>query len=243
MATYTFSVTRDDIIKAAMRVTGKLGPTQAPNANQISFASQALNILVKEWMSKGATLWKIQEIIVALAANTSKYLLGPSATGATDPSGAPFLVRPLRILDQGNFIRTLATSTDTPITMVGRSEYEMYGAKTSLGVVNSFFYDPQLTNGLLFVYPTPATSSTQVLHLFGQIPIADFNAAADLPDFPQEWFAALKYGLAREMVIEYGADETTERRIERRYQEALDSVLNFSVDEASAYFTYNNRFR
>lgn len=317
MSTTSFSVTRNDLINAALRAIGVLGLTQTPSTQDYTFASQALNIMIKNWMAKGATLWKIQEIVVGLVGGVKQYPLGPTAgyvfsipvltggsgyTGAsvitlsapgtfsgfpgttatatlgltsgavtsviiTNPGagyvtpptiassgpgtgatyGTPVLVgvtttRPLRVLDQGNFIRNILTGLDTPITMLGRNEYEMYGAKTSSGVVNSFFYDPQLGNGNVLVYPAPSDNSRE-LHLFAQMTLADMVNAGDTPDFPQEWYSALKYGLARELIVEYGADQATEQRIERHYMENLPELLAFSQDEASTYFTYDTRQR
>lgn len=321
--TTSFSVTRNSIINAALRVTGDLGSTQIATNEQITFGSEALNIMIKQWMAKGVTLWKIQEVLVELVPSVNKYPLGPTAgyvssvpvltggaaytlgslltfsapaafsgftgvtatgtlqlsggvvTGVTitNPGagyqpgfptisigapgagatfGEPVLVgttvpRPMRVLDQGNFIRNLATPPnylDTPVTLLGRNEYEMYGSKFSLGVVNSIFYDPQLTNGQLYVYTNVADDSVdRELHLFCQLPFEDMDEAATAPDFPQEWFSVLKWGLARELVPESGTDEVTERRIESRYAEAIADGFNNSVDEASAYFTYDSRSR
>jgi len=322
--TTSFSVNRNEIINAALRATGKIGLTQTVPAELTINASQAFNIMIKQWMAKGVTLWKIREVIVALVPNINKYPLGPTAayvssvpvltggaaytsgsqvlfsapvafsgwtgtaasgvlellagvvTGVTITSGGggytednppimtvgapgsgatfgdPVLAgttvqRPMRVLDQGNFIRDLSTPPnyrDVSINLLARTDYEMYGSKFSLGVVNSIFYDPQLTNGQLYVYTNVADDSVdRELHLFCQLPFEDMDEATTTPDFPQEWFAPLKWGLARELVTELGCDETTERRIKEHYQETLSDGLNNSVDEASAYFTYDTRGR
>lgn len=315
MSTTSFSVDRDTIIKAALRAIGVLGLTQTPEVEMYSFASEALNLMLKYWQSKGATLWKTQEIVVPLVAGVSKYPIGPTAgyissiqitsggsgygasptasiaapgsfsgyTGTTATvtltatggvitgvtvtnAGAGYqsvpavtlsagvggvltpvvvgktIERPLRILDQGNYIRIISSNNDTPIAMISKTDYNIYGYKASTGIPNSIYYDPQMGNGQLYVYPTPA-DSTRELHLFAQMPIVDMLLAGDVPDFPQEWFLALKFGLARELLVEYGADQATEARIERRYMEVVPELLEFSVEEASAYFTYDNRGR
>src|SRR5574341_470412 len=305
----SFSVTRNDIIKAALRVAGIIGHTQTPSTDDYTFASEALNIMMKGWMTKGVTLWKIEKFTISMIDGVNQYPIGPQAAyvhsitvtaGGSGYSGAstitlsapgsfsgysnttatasltiasgvitavtvtnagtgyqsaptitlgapgsgatltPVMVgktieRPLRIMDQGNFIRN-STNQDTTIRMLGRNEYMMYGAKSSEGVVNSFYYDPVLTNGQLYVYPTPSVSNT-TLHLHAHMPIEDMSLAADTPDFPQEWYQTLKYGLARELIIEYGSDEITERRVEQRFREAVGDGLNFSVEEASTFFT------
>lgn len=231
--TYTYNITRNELISAALRAIGVLGLNQTAAADDISHCSEALNIMIKQWGAKGTTLWKVEELTIAMVAGTASYGLGP-ATSTT---------RPLRILELGNFIRTTASGLDTSVALLGRSDYEQYGAKASTGTVNSFYYDPLLTNGTVKVYPTPSTSSTHVLHLFAQMPFADMLLAADAPQFSQEFLAPLKWGLARELLVEYGCDEATERRIEMRYQETLKEGLDFSQDMGSTYFQYNTRGR
>jgi hypothetical protein len=243
--TYTYSITRDTIITEALRDVGVLGRTQVASPTDITIASTALNIFIKGMMTKGVTLWKIQENVIHLTVSVSTYLMGANSTYQYDTTGAALKVRPLKILDQGNFVRANPSDpfpADTPVSLLGRNEYEMYGSKSTTGVVNSFFYDPQLTNGILSVYPTPADSLRE-LHLFGQMPFADMNSASDAPDYAQEWYDVLELGLARKLVLKYGCDEATEKRIEMRYRESLNDGLNFSVDEGSTYFTYDSRSR
>jgi hypothetical protein len=313
--TTSYSVTRNDIINAALRTIGVLGLNQVATNEDFFYATTALNLFLKNLQARGATLWKIKEVVVQLQDGYNTYPIGPTAgyvasipvtaggsgydgtstitlsapgtfsgytnttataslvissgavtsvtitnagtgyqsaptitpggagTGAT--FGTPVIVgetveRPLRVLDQGNFIRVISTDEDTPISMLGRGDYEIYGSKTTEGIVNSFFYDPQLTNGSLKVYPTPG-DATRELHLFVQSTIEDITNSTDTFDFPQEWFMALRYGLARELLVEYGVDEATERRIEMRWREYSDMLFAFSVDEASTYFTYDTR--
>lgn len=315
--TTSFSVTRDDIIKAALRTCGIIGLKQTPDPDDITYASQALNIMIKGWQTKGATLWKIQELVLPLVANQSTYKIGPTAgrvlsvtvnaggtgyvdgasvtfsappgfsgysgttatgtlvvsggviTGVTLTSGgsgyltaptitaptgtgASFTVnmiglttqRPLRVLDQGNFLRNTTTNKDTPVEMLSRSDYELYGRKDTASLPNSFFFDPAFSvtdpNTVTRVYPEPIDNNRE-LHLFAQMTFEDVAAGSDTFDFPQEWFAVLKYGLARELVIEYGVDEATERRIEKRFAEAMGDGLGFSVEEAATYFTVDTR--
>ena len=226
-----FSVDRDDLINAAYRAVGSLGYNQTASATQLTNGAQALNLMVKSWMAKGATLWKIQEQVIPLVQGQVQYPF---------PLGAQLL----RVLDVGNFVRNLTNASqpeDNPVTLLGRNEYEGYGQKCNQGVVNSFYFDPQIPTGELYVFPAPAQTGVYELHVFAQVPYNDFNVGTDTPDFPQEWFNALKWWLARELLIEEGADETTERRIERRYTECIADVFSFSVDEASMYFTYDNR--
>jgi len=49
--TYTYRTDRDTIIKGALRLLNAYDPenTAGPSTNQITFGSEALNLLVKKW--------------------------------------------------------------------------------------------------------------------------------------------------------------------------------------------------
>ena len=52
-----FNPTRDDIIKASLRICGAIDAEETPTGAEISDASQALNIMIKSWQSRGIGLW------------------------------------------------------------------------------------------------------------------------------------------------------------------------------------------
>ncbi len=74
-----------------------------------------------------------------------------------------------------------------------------------------------------------------------QIIINDTTAASDLFDFPQEFLSVMKWALAYELCVEYGVDDRTEARIEKRYRQYESEAFAFSVEEASTRFTMDNR--
>jgi hypothetical protein len=236
----TYSVTPQQVIDSALRILGQEGLIQTMEQQWYINALMTLNLMVKEWIAEGATLWKIQELVIPTVIGQRTYQIGPTA-------GAGGLVtdRPLRILDEGNFIRNTTVSTnpqDTTIDLLGRDEYEMFGNKLSQSVINSIFYDPQLTNGVLSVYPTSA-SAIYELHLIAQMPIQDIGSLTAAFDFPNEWFNALRWNLAYELMTEAGADESTKRDVTQMAMQKKKMLFDYSVDEASMYFTYDNRGR
>lgn len=318
--TTTYTVTRDDIIKAALRGVGKLAQGAVPSTEDFLNCAQALNLLVKNWMGKGATLWKIQELTLPLVASVVRYPIGPSAgyvylisvtAGGSGYSSAPAVIfsappvgtvatgtamvsggavtaititnpgsgyvvapaisiggpgagaaatayiagltadRPLRVLDEGNFIRNTATNLDTSVHLLARGDYKNLGSKAPSGSYpNSIWYDPQISssgptvsNGQLYVYPPLATGVAAEMHLQCQVPYSDLVNSGDIPDFPQEWFLALKWNLMDEIGPEYRVEIAERERNENRARELREELLNFSQDEASAYFTYNARMR
>lgn len=77
--TNTFTMTRDDLVKAVMRNLQALGAGETPIAEDYTNITQAMNVVIKSWAKEGIALWVTQEVLIPLVAGVSKYPLGPSA--------------------------------------------------------------------------------------------------------------------------------------------------------------------
>lgn len=81
----TFTLTRDEIINAALRKIGEYDANETAPAGELSDAQLALNALVKEWNSEGVGYWLNQRTVLILNQGVQQYALGPSGTtGTTD---------------------------------------------------------------------------------------------------------------------------------------------------------------
>ena len=76
-----FSVTRDEIVKAAYRKLGVIRATQTPNAQLINDGAQALNAMVKHWQGKGIHVWTTSEATLFPQPGQVKYALS-NASGS-----------------------------------------------------------------------------------------------------------------------------------------------------------------
>ena len=74
-----FSITRNDVIKSVLRLLGVIGVGQSPINEDYTNCSEALNIMIKAWVTKGFPLWTYNQIQVPMIAGVTKYPLGPSA--------------------------------------------------------------------------------------------------------------------------------------------------------------------
>ncbi|OYV27341.1 MAG: hypothetical protein B7W98_01985, partial [Parcubacteria group bacterium 20-58-5] len=61
--------------------------------------------------------------------------------------------------------------------------------------------------------------------------------------FPQEWFQALKWGLASEIGMEYGVPPEVMNRIDARALAYSKEMSAWSQEEASMYFTMDMRYQ
>ena len=115
-----FSVSRDDIIKRALRLLGVLAQGEEPTADQTTEAALALNGLVKAWAADGMPLWAIKERTVTLVADQASYTLDTP--------------KPLKVLQAWN--RNTTSSVDIPMRVVTKQEYNLLGNKETNGFFN-----------------------------------------------------------------------------------------------------------
>ena len=120
---------------------------------------------------------------------------------------------------------------DSEVSIIGEAEYMRQSNKGSSGPPVEIWYQPTLTTGTLYVWPTDGGANWDKFMLSVQYLPDDFDAAADNPQFPIEWGQALIYGLADKLAPEYGVP-LPERR-------ALKQEAEFELAEALAYDTEN----
>ena len=97
--TYSFTVTRDDLIREAMLNIGKLDAYGAIDPIEQTDCARKLNMMVKTWMgtydfAPGLKIWTRQRADLFLSSQKGQYLLGPTgdnwagsvATSTTTPS-------------------------------------------------------------------------------------------------------------------------------------------------------------
>lgn len=222
-----FATTRDNLINGALRLVGAIGQGEVGTANQISEAADSLNMMIKGFMNYGMPLWAVKKYAGTLVANTSEYEIGITKTWNTP--------KPLKIYNA--YVRNNVSNTDTPITKVSRQEYLNFSNKSASGTPVNMYYDPQNTSGFVHVYPAPtanvATNYSLVIHY--QRPFEDFDAANDEPDFPQEWYEVIKYGLAVRLAGEYGLERFARKELKDEFRLLLAQAQGFNQEEESLY--------
>lgn len=140
--------------------------------------------------------------------------------------------RPLRIR---NVRRRGEDGNDVPIFVFSRQEYFDTPNKTGEAPVVQVYYDPQLTTGTLYCWPTPDSANDR-LFMTCDLPIDDFDSSSDSPDFPQEWLDALVWNLAARVGPSYSTPEPDYSRILATSLGMYEAVKNFNVEPASVYF-------
>lgn len=128
------------------------------------------------------------------------------------------------------------TTNETIVNMVGREDYFQLSNKAATGTPVEAHYNPLLTNGKLYLYPT-VSDERQYLNLTVQYPLEDFDSTGNNPDFPQEWYLPLVWLLAQQIYIEYGVnDPVTVQKIEKEADKWYEKISNADDESASLIF-------
>ena len=301
----SFSVTRDDVIRAAFRTMGVIGLGEQPSAEEMSNAAMNLNMLMKYWQSKGMNRWTETEAIMFPALGVPTFFLGAGAKTAakccnsadlittsltaitllggstvtvadatglvsgqnigivesatsifwTTINGAPAgnvvtlaAVAPFK-LDTGSPVYVYTTGItrpvkisecrrrinpgglDTPLLLNTRSDYTSLPLKLTTGLPNQIFYDPQLGQGQMSIWPTNNDARNMLVFTYNRS-IQDFLSALNTPDYPQEWYRALVYGLANDMCSAYGITGDAKRDIQLEAVQSFNDLSGFDTDIA-----------
>ena len=225
--TYTFGMTANDLVTAALRQTGRFASYDTIPPADTANVLQALNIIVKAMVKNQKPLWCVQQITIPLTLSTATFNLS-TLSGTT---------RPLRCTYA--FIRDSA-GNDTTVSLVARDDYSTLGQKASPGIPNQAYFDPQLGAATLTVYNVPS-DGTHTLYVDIQRQVQDFNLVTDNPDFPQEAFHMLKWCLADEIALEYLAPADIRQSITQKAAAAYEGFFANEREEVSTTFTPSER--
>jgi hypothetical protein len=135
--TTTFTVTRDQIIEAALRSLAVLEEGATPGPNALENASFSLNLILKKWQSEGIKLWTIKEYTLPLVPNQTSYTIGPSVAYDYNAS------KPLRLIQC--YLRNLSNNTQS----VGQ-----------ISLLSGGSYSVQPTNAVSSTYAGAGTGAT-----------------------------------------------------------------------------------
>lgn len=163
-------------------------------------------------------------------------LTGAAALGNTVYAYTNRLVRPMRLIENTIYLRqqTGTQANDFPVNLIGSNEYQQLTSKMQRGLAISVAYQPYLTSGKLWTWPT-CDLVTRTLRFSYERPIQDFDLATDNPDFPIEASVMLYKNLAALLAPSQGAIEELSW-LKPEAKEALEDWLDFDRDNASVSF-------
>lgn len=221
-----FSTSRNELIAGALRIIGAVAQGETPTTAQYSEGSEALNMLCKAWMADGMPLWVTREYTMPLTASTASYT----------PS-----LKMMKVIQAYNHNTT--TNVDIPMRIITRDEYNRLGNKTSAGNPIQLMHIPNRTDSTIKVYPVPGTTEqtyNQIIITY-QKQYDDLDTSTDEPEFPSEWFDALKFGLAHRLAPEYGMEINDRRQLQQEALLLKQEALNNGLENGSFFFQADMR--
>ncbi len=147
----------------------------------------------------------------------------------TDKVARPLAIESVRLVQDDD--------SELQLVIDSRDRYLAVNDKDEGGLPNFVYYDPQLVNGVLYVWQ-PTSDVTQRLKFSIKQPIEVFTTGSDSADFPQEWFNAIKYSLADYMGPDYPTVE--ERRyaiVQAKAVEYRDKMFGSDTEPTPIRFT------
>lgn len=214
-----WTLTRDQLITAALRKLGVLYEGQSANATQISDAATALNAMIKAFQADGMPLWKISESTITTVAGQRDYSISNSVT------------LPLKVIQA---YRTEVGGTNVPLNIYTRFDFNLLPLtpSTITGTPVTLYYNPQMDSGTVRLWPIPDDSTTTFTVVY-QAPYEDMDTATDNFSFPSYWMEALIYNLAYRLAPEYGIPLADRAEIKLMAKESKDLALSFGTEEGS----------
>lgn len=135
--TITYRTTRNEIVKGALRLIGgyDFENTSGPSTNQLSFGSEALNLMVKEWAKRGLQLWERRYAVIFPQLNQSVFTIG-----SPGPAGDhACFTTPLNV---AGFVQTTLTTSSSSgaFTIAVDSLTSSYTAGVSAVTITDGYY-------------------------------------------------------------------------------------------------------
>lgn len=213
-----------------------LSANAASGAVSISLAS-ATGISIGQYigilLNTNNLHWTTISNLVGTTATLASGLSSAADAAQTVYAFTAKIARPLRLIEDTCYLRN-SDSQDTPISTMSRSDYAMLANKTSESRPVQIYYDPQLSAGVLKLWPVP-DSSLNILRFSYQRPIEDFNLSTDNPDFPIEWGLPLVYSLAVLRAPGTGISAAEFSIIKSQADEYMAGALGFDRENTSIF--------
>jgi hypothetical protein len=223
-----FSLTRDQIITAAVRKTGRLASGGTLTSNQLSEGTTALNGVTALLQTIGVPLWARDSTQFPLTLDVGTYTIG---TGLTVNVPAP-----LKILQAFSVNTTTSYGVQMEIVSIFDNTANVLVTSGSLPVQLS--YQPQVDTGIITIWPRPdsiAVAGIQIKIVY-QAPFEMFISGTDTMDLPKEWHQPLIYLLAVALAPEYGVPLQDRQLLKKECDEYMERASAFGQEDGSMYF-------
>lgn len=146
-------------------------------------------------LQNGSIYWTTATFSGGVATIPNPGLPSPAIANGFVYDYTSLQIQPLEILT--GVLRD-SSNTDIPLEKLTLQRYEAIPTKADPNTASdplAYYYERQLGNGMMYLNTYPADLS-KFLHFVFLSPMQDFDNPNDTPDYPQNWYLPLVYGLA-----------------------------------------------
>lgn len=212
-----------DIIYHAYRSLGQVAlPQRGYSPEELLDGLPALNFLVESWNIERLMVPALNRILFPLVATQGAYEIGATA--------ADFVVyRPAR-LEFASVV--ISAGFDSPfewsLKILTPGQWQTIQKKGIQDpLVRALYYDKQIPNGMIFLWPVPSIAMQLVLYVWVVLPA--FASAADQLILAPGYFRALYLNLAVELAARYPKLGISKFTVEKA-AEAKSAVMALNED-------------
>lgn len=181
-----------DLITRSMRLAKILAAGETPTSDEATDALATLNDILENWSTEPMSVWGAAVEIFNTVAAQATYTIGPAGNFNT--------TRPERI--SGAYVRF--NGVDFPVAIIGQAEYNEIGLKTQQQpIAEKLLYVTDFPLGLITLWPVP--SQVVQLVLSNDRLLTQIATTATTINYPPGAAKALRYALATELCVEFGA--------------------------------------
>jgi hypothetical protein len=235
----SFNQNEGQIIADALQMLGVLGGGVSTSTNDMNFCSNMLNKMIKSWQAQGIQLFTETEAVIPLTAAVSIYAL--SATGieqSTYPeltvAGRPLNINSLRYqYYQGSEIR---------LKKFGRAQFMEVPNKTTGGPSTCYYFSPQDTYGLLYLWPVPDNALDTINISYTRV-VQSMDSSTNTPDLPVEALHCITLNLACLVAPAFGISlQKTMPELPEMAKLALAELKSWDSEEGSVFIVPDYRW-
>ena len=162
----------------------------------------------------------------------------PTTSSITDkPTKLIFAARRKENLDNIATNAGYMEGTDTPINIIGESEYRLLTNKLQTGIPVSIFHKQEPVNPKIFLWPTGGDGAEHSLVLEYNTYLQDLDATTNNLDIPPEGVNALVWQLAAELSSEYGITGKEQGMLWQLAMQKTEQFFDYQVEDASVFFS------
>lgn len=189
-----------------------------------------LNVGVKN--VNGDLEWFTTTSIVTLTVTLSANLAFDVDSGASVFIYRTEMDKPLKLMRE-NIRLWQEANYELPLNLLAFTDYNLLPVKNETGTTVQAYYQPNIDNGTLTIWPTADNVSNVVLFRYqAEFDIFDGTRTQDLPN---EWIRPLTWALAAELGPSKGVPLPRQQQLDSRAYSLKQEVLEWDQDESSLF--------